>query len=203
MTRLKVLLGINPAKPALSQYVSGVGQVAALLLGLVWFVVAMRRWQLLLHRDDDRLFVICLLAAFPVWCLSTFAVYRAVPMLRDITPLVGAVIAALCWGMGLTGFSGGFVLLANAAGTDVVSRAVPVVAKSPGYRKCRLYIRPWGPTQEVVAVRLEPDACLAVSAPIARARATLADLAMEPNAGSVSLRLGEGRFGWDWEDWLN
>jgi hypothetical protein len=198
--RLRSLFGLDPSKPRLPQILSLIWQFGIIFGGPLLGLVTISHYPFLIQ---DRTLYILGLGSIVFWFLASFVIPHWSDFPRG-TPLITKLQFRAGLGLCMTGLVLGVFGIANGYGTQLVSRDVSVVAKrqtlehDASRRTYYLAIRAWPDSRTVVELGAPRTVYDQLDVPLAALDTPQQVLDAMPDAGSVKLTVGKGRFGLDW-----
>jgi hypothetical protein len=191
---------LDPTKPRLPQIASAVGQASIIFGGPAIGLVAIGHYPFLIL---DRTIYIGGAAGIVFWFLASFAIYGDKDFPRGMPQILKLQFRA-GYGLCMTFLLVGLFAIANGYGTPTISRDVAVVAKhttrqrDPGNRTYYVAMRAWPPSPTVVELGAPRAVYDRLAVPRTEIDTPRQQLEAMPDAGSVRLIVGQGRFGLEW-----
>lgn len=191
---------LDPNKARWPQIISLVGQLAIILGGPALGLVAINHYPFLIQ---DRTIYIGGLSTIVFWFLASFALFGDGSFPTG-TPRPVRLVFRAGWGLCMTFLLLGIGGIANGYGTPLVSRDAAVVSKhqtrerDPARRVYYVAIRAWPDSPTVVELGAPRDVYDRLKVPLTAIDTPQPVLDAMPDAGSVRLTVGEGRFGLEW-----
>jgi hypothetical protein len=191
---------LDPRKARWPQIVAAIVQSVIIFGGPALALIAISHYPVLI---EDRTLYVGGLGSILFWFLASFALFPDKSLPRGM-PIMARLLFRAGFGLCFTGLLLGAALFANGYGSALVSRDVPVVAKHPTLHRDparRIYyiaVRAWPNSRRVVELNAPRAVYDRLSVPITEIDAPQEMLDAMPDAASVRLTLGRGRFGWEW-----
>jgi hypothetical protein len=191
---------LDPGKPKGPQIASAALQMAVIFGGPALAIIAIDRYPLLI---EDRTLYLGGLSSIAFFFAVSFAFFTKRNLPRGI-PLAAEIPFRAGWALATTALLLGIALVANGYGTPLAGRDAAVVAKhqtrerDPARRVYYLALRAWPDSPSIVELGAPREVYASLVVPVTAIGTPEAALEGMPDAATVRLILGQGRFGWEW-----